>query len=288
MVELLSDITCKLGESALWDPARARLHWVDIMPGLVHTYDWPTGSHSSVQLSSPVGSVALRASGGLIAAVRHGIEFVDVDTATVEPVCSVEALLDGNRFNDGAVDPAGRFWFGSMDLTESSPSGAFYSIDRSLTVRRSFDGIICSNGPAWNLDGTVMYHVDSTRQRITAYEFDPATGSVGGSRVFASDEGKPWYPDGVTLDAEGFVWNCKWNGARIVRYAPDGSIDRVIPLPVPRPTRCAFAGPDLDVMAITSAQIGMSASELASAPLSGRVLLLDASVRGLPPARFGG
>jgi sugar lactone lactonase YvrE len=129
-----------------------------------------------------------------------------------------------------------------------------------------------------------MYHVDSTRRLITAYDFDLATGDVGAGRVFATDEDRPWYPDGVTVDAEGFVWNCKWDGGRIVRYAPDGSVDRVLTVPVPRPTRCAFVGPDLDLLAVTSAFTGLADPP----PDSGKTLLLDPGVRGLPPARFAG
>ena len=133
-----------------------------------------------------------------------------------------------------------------------------------------------------------MYHVDSTRRLIRAYDVDPATGALGPPRVFVSDEGSDWYPDGVTVDAEGFVWNCKWAGGRIVRYAPDGTVDRVVTVPVPRPTRCAFVGADLATLAVTSARIGLDAAALAEAPLSGRVLLLDPGVRGLPTPAFAG
>jgi sugar lactone lactonase YvrE len=282
---VLSDIPCHLGESALWDPQRARFYWVDIMAGLVYARDWDSGVTRTLQLSEPVGSVALRASGGLIAAVRHAVISCDVDTGVVTHLAAVEADLDGNRFNDGSVDPSGRFWFGSMDLGETSPSGSFYCLDGNAAVSQAFDGIICSNGPAWSLDGRIMYHVDSTRQRITAYDFDVDSGTVGAGRVFVSDEGMPWYPDGVTVDAEGFIWNCKWNGSRIVRYAPDGTVDRVVPLPVPRPTRCAFVGPDLELLAVTSAHMGMTEAD---APLSGQVLLFDPSARGLPPTPYSG
>ena len=192
------------------------------------------------------------------------------------------------RSNDGAVDPRGRFWFGSMDLAESAPTGAFYSIDAAATVHRAFDGIICSNGPAWSPDGLTLYHVDSTRRLIRAYEFDPDTGAVGPGRVFASDEDDPWFPDGVTVDAEGFVWNCKWDGGRIVRYAPDGGVDRVVLLPVPRPTRCAFVGPDLTGLAVTSARFGLDESALLAHPLCGQVLLLDPQSRGRPTQVFAG
>jgi sugar lactone lactonase YvrE len=265
-----------------------RLYWVDITGCRIYARDWSGGPTAVLPVPEPVGSVAPRAGGGLVAALRHAIAFCDVDRGTVEVVRELEGDLAGNRFNDGAVDPAGRFWFGSMDLAERAPTGSFYRLDADLTATRAFGGIVCSNGPAWSPDGRTMYHVDSTRQVIRAYEVDPATGTVGGSRVFASDEGADWFPDGVTVDADGFVWNCQWAGARIVRYAPDGAVDRVLPLPVPRPTRCAFVGPDLSLLAVTTARVGLDAAALAAAPLSGQVLLVDPGVRGLPSPAFAG
>jgi sugar lactone lactonase YvrE len=288
MTDILSDVACELGESALWDAERSRFYWVDITKNCILALDWDTGRTVTLGLSDPVGSVALRAGGGLVAALRHAVAFCDVDAGTVEVVRELETEKAGNRFNDGAVDPAGRFWFGSMDLAEADPSGSFYCLRPDLTTAAAFGGVICSNGPAWSLDGRTMYHVDSTRRRITAYDFDPATGAVGAGRLFVSDEDEAWYPDGVTVDAEGFVWNCKWDGGRIVRYAPDGSVDRVVLVGVPRPTRCAFVGADLNLLAVTSARIGLSAEALAAAPASGQVLLLEPDARGVPPARFAG
>jgi sugar lactone lactonase YvrE len=288
MIDILSDIACDLGESALWDADRSRFYWVDITGGRVFALDWDTRRTTALALNAPVGSVALRAGGGLVAAVRHAVVYCDVDSRTVEVVRELETDRAGNRFNDGAVDPGGRFWFGSMDLGEAQPTGSFYCLRTDTTVTRAFDGIICSNGPAWSLDGRTMYHVDSTRQRITAYEFDVDAGAVGAGRLFVSDEAERWYPDGVTVDAEGFVWNCKWDGGRIVRYAPDGTVDRVVELPVPRPTRCAFVGPDLSLLAVTSARMGMTEAALAEAPASGRVLLLDPAARGTKAPHFAG
>jgi sugar lactone lactonase YvrE len=285
---VFSDIACELGESALWDHARSRLYWVDITGAMVYARDWSGGQTRILAMPEPVGSVALRAGGGLIATLRHGIAFCDVDSATVEVVCELESDLHGNRFNDGAVDPRGRFWFGSMDMAETDPSGGFYCCHPDTTVTRAFGGIVCSNGPAWSPDGRTVYHVDSTRRLIRAHDFDPDAGTVGPGRVFVSDEGSDWYPDGVTVDADGFVWNCKWAGGRIVRYAPDGTVDRVLHLPVPRPTRCAFAGPDLTTLAVTSARVGLDAAALADAPRSGQVLLLDPEARGLPAVAFAG
>jgi sugar lactone lactonase YvrE len=289
LLQALDHVLCDLGESAVWDDRRGRLHWVDITTGRVHTRDWASGVVSTLVLGDMVGSVGLRAGGGLVAALRHALAYVDVDAGTVETLGEVEADLAGNRCNDGAVDPAGRFWFGTMDLAETDPTGSFYCLRPDGTVTAAFGGIVCSNGPAWSPDGRTLYHVDSTRQRVRAYPFDPATGEVGEGRVFADDTGTGWYPDGVTVDAAGYVWNCKWAGSKIVRYAPDGAVDREIHLPVPRPTRCAFVGPDLSVLAVTTARIGMSEAELAAAPLSGQVLIVDpGGARGLPTPRFAG
>ncbi|GIH22207.1 hypothetical protein Aph01nite_05170 [Acrocarpospora phusangensis] len=284
-IDVFGDVTCELGESALWDGRR--FHWVDITGRRVYAKDWPDGPTLTLETPETVGSVALRAGGGLVAALRHSLASCDIDRGVVTVIKEIENL-PGNRLNDGAVDPSGRFWVGSMDLAESESTGSFYRVDADLAVTRAFNGIICSNGPAWSPDGRTMYHVDSTRRLIRAYETDPATGELGPPRFFASDEGDPWYPDGVTVDADGFIWNCKWDGSRIVRYAPDGTIDRVVEVPVRRPTRCAFVGPDLTTMAVTTASIGLDAAALAEAPLSGQVLLLDPGARGLPAPEFAG
>ncbi|MBG0569027.1 SMP-30/gluconolactonase/LRE family protein [Actinoplanes aureus] len=280
-VTALTDIVCELGESALWDDRLARLYWVDITGQRIFALNWASRATKALDVPSPVGSVALRVDGGLIAVLPHAVVHCDVDRQTIEPVHDVEPDLDANRCNDGAVDAWGRFWFGTMDLGEKLPTGSFYRFDGGL--HRAFGGIVCHNGPAWSPDGRVLYHVDSARRLITAYDFDGPAGTVGAGRTFVSDEGEDWFPDGVTVDAEGFVWNCKWDGARIVRYSPDGSVDRVLHVPVPRPTRCAFAGDDLSVLAVTTARIGLRDPD----PLSGRVLLLDPGVAGLPAHRYG-
>lgn len=277
-----------LGESALWDAESGRLLWVDILNGLIFARDLVGGPIASLQLDCTVGAVALRESGGLIAATGRGLLTCDVDTGVVTTLAEIEPERAGNRMNDGAVDPAGRFWFGSMDLAEVDGTGALYNRTPDGRVRKVLDSIICSNGPAWSPDGTTMYHVDSGRRLITAYEFDVACGQVGAGRIFVDDTSSPWFPDGVTVDAEGYVWNCKWDGGLLVRYAPDGSIDRALKVPVPRPTRCAFVGPELDQMAITSARVGLTDPQLEQAPLSGRVLLTEPGVRGLPASRHAG
>ncbi|GIF75854.1 SMP-30/gluconolactonase/LRE family protein [Asanoa siamensis] len=278
-VTVFNDIPCTLGESALWDGSR--LYWVDILERRIYAKAWPAGPVRTLPVPDLVGSVALRAGGGLVAALRDAIAYCDVDAGTVEVVRGIDTP-PGTRLNDGAVDPYGAFWFGSMDLAEKEPLGSFYRLEPSLTLIRAFGGIVCSNGPAWSPDGRTLYHVDSTVRVIRSYPVSPS-GVVGEGVVFVSDVEHGWFPDGVTVDAEGFVWNCKFGGGRIVRYAPDGTVDRVVPVPVANPTRCAFVGPDLDLLAVTSARLGGD-----PAPLAGQTLLLDPGARGLPASRYAG
>jgi sugar lactone lactonase YvrE len=288
-VDRLDAPACELGESALWDDRHRRLYWVDILGRAVFAHDWDSGALHRLRTPETVGCVALRERGGLIAAMRHGLAELDVTAGALRATAIVEAERPGNRFNDGAVDPYGRFWFGSMDLAEREPTGTLFRLDGDGTVTPVLNGIVCSNGPAFSLDGRTLYHADSARQRITAYEVDPDSGALGPGRLFASDSDQQWFPDGMTVDAEGFVWSCKWDGWRIVRYAPDGSVDRVLRVPVPRPTRCAFAGPELDVLAVTTARRGDGNGDGdGGRDLSGRVLLLDPGVRGVPAARWSG
>jgi sugar lactone lactonase YvrE len=149
-------------------------------------------------------------------------------------------------------------------------------------------GLICSNGLGWSPDGRTMYHTDSWTYRIMAYDFDPDTASLLNGRVFATDPVGQWTPDGLTVDEKGFVWSAKWNGWRVTRYAPNGEVDRVIALPVQRPTACAFGGSDLGVLYVTSARFGLTEEELARGPLAGSLLALDPGVRGLPEPCFAG
>ncbi len=281
-VEIFSDIPCELGESAVWDATRSRFYWVDIRGQMIYARDWPSGETLRLPAGDMVSSVVPRAGGGQLAALRHAVAFCDIDLGTVEVVRGIEDVAGGNRLNDGAVDSAGRYWVGSMDMAEASPAWTFYRVDPDLTVTPAFGGITCSNGPAWSPDGGTLYHVDSTRRLISSYEFDLESGAVGEGRVFVSDEEHPWFPDGLAVDVEGFVWSCKWDGGRIVRYDPDGTVDRELIMPVPRPTRCAFVGPDLALMAVTTARGGPEA------PLAGQVLLVDPGVRGLPDTVFAG
>ncbi len=228
-----------------------------------------------------VGALALRERGGLVVALRTGIHTFDPASGDLTFVADPEADLPGTRYNDGTVDPAGRFWIGGMVLTGEPKAAGLYRFSPDGVPTQMLSGIGCSNGIGFSPDGTAMYYTDTETKTIVRYDFDVATGEMRTPTVFATDD--DCNPDGLAVDADGFVWGVKWDGSRIVRYAPDGSIDRVIPLPVSRPTSVAFGGPDLRALFITTASVDLSAEELDSQPLAGRVLVVDdVGVTGQP------
>jgi L-arabinonolactonase len=277
----LTDIRCLLGEGPVWSVAEQALYWVDIEAPAVHRWYWGTGETHTWPLPALVGALAVRERGGLVLALRTGIHTFDPASGELTFIADPEADLPGTRYNDGTVDPAGRFWIGGMVLTGEPRSAGLYRFSADGTATQVMSGIGCSNGIGFSPDGAVMYYTDTVTRKIMRYDFDMASGEISHPTVFAVDE--DCNPDGLTVDADGFVWGAKWDGSRIVRYAPDGSIERVVPLPVQRPTSLAFGGPDLRTIFITTARIDLTPEELETQPLAGRLLVIDdAGVTGLP------
>lgn len=272
-VRPLTDVSCVLGEGPVWSGADQALYWIDIEGQAVHRWAWGASDTESWQLPALVGCLAIRERGGLVVALRTGIHTLDLNSAQLDFVVDPEVDLPGNRYNDGTVDPAGRFWIGGMVLTGEPRSAGLYRIEPDGRYHRVLSGLGCSNGIGFSPDAKIMYHTDSETRTITAYDVDIETGEIFRPRNFVVDDGCT--PDGLTVDAQGFVWSAKWDGARLVRYAPDSSIDRIVPLPIQRPTSVAFGGPDLRTLFITSARTGMSPGELAGQPLAGRLLVID-------------
>ncbi|MGH6960465.1 MAG: SMP-30/gluconolactonase/LRE family protein, partial [Dongiaceae bacterium] len=191
----------------------------------------------------------------------------------------------GHRFNDGRCDRQGRFWVGTMHHTTRAPEGVLYRLDRRRELVGRQSAICIPNSLAWSPDGNTMYFADSLLYAIFAYDYDTASGEMGRKRVFARTQA-PGFPDGSTVDAEGYLWNAEFNSWRVVRYAPDGRVDRRIEMPAQRPTCCAFGGANLDVLYVTTASWQLSADEHRAQPLAGALLALDVGVRGIPEARF--
>jgi sugar lactone lactonase YvrE len=252
------------------------------------SYNPGNGERRDLPLPCEIGSVAERDGGGLIAGVTKGIAFIDFDQGDMQMVLELEQHLPTNRFNDGKVDAKGRFWAGTMDFDCDKPSGALYRIAADLTHDCADEGYLCTNGPAWSLDGTIMYHTDTMKRSIYAFDFDANAGSISGKRAFVEFTDDDGYPDGMTVDAEDHLWVAHWGGGRVTRFRPDGSVERVIPLPVPYVTSCAFGGKNLHDLYITTATLPMSDDEKAAQPLAGGLFRTRPGVAGVAAHLFAG
>jgi len=278
-----------LGEGPVWDAARRRLYWVDIKGRRLEWFEPASGADGGLDLAVMVSSVAPRASGqGLLAAAKPGLGVLDPDTGAFDLRLVPEPDRPGNRPNDGNVDLAGRYWFGTMDDGEREASGGVFRLDADWRCARVIDGMVIPNTLVCSPDGRTLYVADSAHGLLDAADIDPTTGALGPRRAFVRTTGEGVGPDGSAVDAEGGVWNAEWGGARLVRYAPDGRVDRVVALPVRQPTSCAFGGPDLATLYVTTARVGLSEEALAAQPWAGSLLAFDPGVRGLALPPFAG
>ena len=274
-----------LGESPLWDDLAQCLYWLDIRRPALRRLCPATGQVDSWPLPGLAGSIALTDDQRLLLALPQKIVLFDPATGAMTPFVEPPPQPDGHRFNDGRCDAQGRFWVGTMHNVTRAPEGVLYRLEGSGPMVPVRTGICIPNSLAFSPDGRTMYFADSLRYAIFAHDYDPATGTMGVERVFATST-PPAFADGSAVDAEGFLWNAQFNGGQLVRYAPDGRIDRVLPLPVQRPTCCAFGGPELDMLYITSASQNMSEAEMQAEPLAGALLAIKVGVCGLPEPRF--
>lgn len=273
-----------LGESPLWDTRSMCLWWVDIRQPAIRRLDPDSGEVRTWPMPALVGCIALVDDGRLLVALPQQIALFDAADGSLTPFVEPPPMPPDHRFNDGRCDRQGRFWVGSMNNVTRAPEGVLYCLEgRALRAVRH--GVCIPNSLAFSPDGGTLYFADSLRYELYSYPFDTATGTPGAERLIATTQ-PPGFPDGSTVDAEGFLWNAEFNAARLVRYAPDGRVDRVVDMPVPRPTCCAFGGPDLRTLYVTTASQNMSPEELQAQPLAGALLALDVGVRGLPESRF--
>ena len=227
------------------------------------------------------------AGGRLFVASQDGIAELDFVSGRLEPFVDPEADIPENRLNDAKVDAAGAIWVGSMRLDASRPGGSLYRIGKDGRVDCMESGLTVSNGMGWSPDGRTFYFVDTIPGHIYAYDCDPAAGRLSNRRVFASVPVKEGRPDGLCVDSDGGVWCAIWDGWRVNRYRPDGTLDQVIDMPVPRPTSVAFGGPDLSTLYITTARTRLPASTLSEAPLSGGLFACSPGRSGVPGHVFG-
>jgi sugar lactone lactonase YvrE len=271
----------QLCEGPLWDPRIERLLWVDIPLGLVHRLDVATGEDVVVHdAGQTVGCVALRGSGGYLVATERGVAAADDAWHRVDEITDLPGQPPLSRTNDGACDPWGCFWVGTLAHDERPGVGSLYRMDPGGAVTQVLDGVSVSNGIDWAPDGSAMYYADSATGQVDVFDVDPADGQVTGRRALVEIELPGAVPDGLTVDAEGFLWVALWDGARVRRYTPDGRLEREVPLPVDQVTSVAFGGPSLDALYVTTARHGLSAAALDGQPLAGSVFVHDPGVHG--------
>jgi sugar lactone lactonase YvrE len=268
-----------LPEGPHWDAAAGRVYWVDIPGGRVHFLD-ESGGQRSWEVGQPVAAVAGRAGGGLVLAVRDGFAALDLATGQVSALAGVEPDRPGNRMNDGACDRAGRFFAGTKAEDDAPGAGALYRLDPDHVVTLVVAGVTISNGIGWSPDEQLMYYVDSPTRRVDVFDYDPASGAIGGRRPFARLPSADAMPDGLAVDAEGGVWVALWGGSAVHRYDAAGRLDQVVEVPHVNVTSCAFGGPGLDLLYVTAAA-GPGAAE-------GALYRGPAGVAGLPAYPFRG
>jgi sugar lactone lactonase YvrE len=278
-----------LGETPLWCEQSRCLWWLDIDRARLHRLCPESGARDLFSFDAKyAGSLALRASGGVLIALELGLFTFNPGVEELRPFCQVEPPQLNNRLNDGRCDGAGRFWVGTIDNALTHPNGSLYRVDPDGTVGHMFGDVIVSNTIAISPDQKTLYFSDTRRFKIRAFDLDLTGGTLSNERVFVDYTRTRERPDGACVDADGFVWNAIFGGHRVVRYAPDGAIDRTIDLPVTNPTCVCFGGPDLRTLYITTARKFLTPEQLRSEPWAGAVLVVDVEVSGLPEKRFGG
>ncbi|TJV40064.1 MAG: SMP-30/gluconolactonase/LRE family protein [Mesorhizobium sp.] len=290
-IEVVVDVKTTLGEGPLWDVEQERLYWIDSFDGRVFRATADGREIRSWDVPMKIGSMALRKDGGgAVVSLQRGFHLLDFATGEVTLIHDPEPDKPMNRLNDGKVDRRGRFFAGSMDTMEEGPSGGLYRLDPDFSVTRIDSGIICSNGPCWSPDDRTFYFADTWTGEIWAYDYDIATGAATNRRTFARvDTSRGGAADGSTVDAEGYLWNALVYDGRLVRYAPDGTVDRIVDMPVKKITSVMFGGPKLDTLYVTS----MAKPPLPRFPgdgvLRGSLFAITGlGVTGVPEPRFGG
>jgi L-arabinonolactonase len=297
-IRLLVDSKNHLGEGPVWDVENQRLYWVDSSAREIWSCRSDGSDTTLNYVALDIGAMALREKGGAVLALSNGFNLYDFKTQRVTHIGDPEAGEPENRFNDGKADRRGRFIAGYMSYDHSRMhdnfgqrpvrNSALYRLDPDLSITRLDSGIKCSNGPCWSPDNKTFYFCDSYDETMFAYDYDIDTGGVSNKRPFASTAEFPGYFDGSTVDSEGYIWNAHVFGGRLVRYAPDGRIDRTIEFPVRSLTSVMFGGKDLDVLYVTSMRRPIRGIPQREAQAGGLFAVYGLGVKGIPEPRFAG
>lgn len=289
---VVHDERMQVGESPVWHPVESALYWVDINGFTVHRLHPASGKYSSWKMDTEPSALAVDQDNNLVVATRAGIVHLNTVTGEVEALAPAPYDTKIMRFNDGRVDPAGRFWIGTMYEPRDQQKAEMYVFEGGKLRQAWSGGMTNSNGLAWSPDGKTMYHADTTSHRVDCYDYDVATGAASNQRnlvAFSDDKKADDYggrPDGAAMDSEGNYWVAMFEGARIVKLSPTSELLAEIQLPVRCPTAVCFGGPDLRTLYVTSASRGRSNAELEQYPHTGKVLAFAVEVPGLEQPEY--
>jgi L-arabinonolactonase len=286
--ELVLDCRNEHGEGVLWNPADGRVWWTDIHGRRLWRYDPASGDFDSIAMPDRACCFAPRQNGGFIVAFAKEVAFFDPESGAVDPIHRFEPDNPDTRLNDGRTDRQGRFVAGGMDEKSDKRVSTVIRIDPDGSVTTILNGVGCANSTCFSPDGQQMYFADSSVGAIWSYDYDPVAGIPSNRRVLKDFAGEGGIPDGSCVDAEGAVWNAVWEGRRVVRIMPDGTVDRTIEVPTLKVTCCAFGGADLDTLYITTSRLGLKPEELAAEPMAGALFAFRPGVRGLADRPFAG
>lgn len=288
LAELRADVALEvqaaLGEGPVWDERDATLLFLDVPSGIVHRFDPATGRHDHFATGEPVGAVGVREDGGLVLALVEGFARSGPRGENLEPIPGFSTDRAEVRFNDGEVDPWGRFVAGTMHWGGDRPVGALYRLSPDGSVETLLSGVTVSNGLAWTPDRSALYYVDTPTSGVDVFDVDPDDGTMTGRRRHVTlDTSEHGLPDGIALDADGCLWVACYGGGRVLRFTPDGALDAIVRLPVAKVTSVAFAGPRLDQLFVTT---GGHAPDGAGEEHAGDLFVVEPGVSGLAPSRF--
>ena len=278
-------VRARLGEGPIWDDQRHVLHWVDIYNRRVHTFNPHTQEDTYTEVDTVVSGVFIVDGRHLVLAQENGLSVLDLATQKMTRLISIEGDKPDNRLNDVKCDRQGRLWIGTMNHDEQ-PEANLYRYDPDGTLQLMETGLSISNGLGWSPDQTTFYLTDTPCKTIYSYAFDAKTGQICDRRPFIQLTHEPFYPDGLAIDTEGCIWSAMWNGGCVIRFDPEGNEIGRVSLPVPLVTSCAFGGPDLADLYITTASAGMSQTELKQNYEAGDLFCLRTTTQGMMGDRW--
>lgn len=285
--QCVAPTSCLLGQSPVWSPSEGLLWWVDPNRAKLHRYNPKTGNARRYDLPLKASVIAL-SQGELLMAGEQEIGFFDPSTEEYTRLAKLDGEPEGNRINAGGVAPDGSFWFVTMDGNEADARSAWYRLTPDRQIHPlNVKPVVIPSTASFSPDGSTFYTCDTTEQEIHAFDVE-AGERLTNRRIFTTTSSGAGYPDGSTIDSEGYLWNAEWDGARIVRYSPEGAVDRTIKLPVSRITGCCFGDRDLKTLYVTTARTGLTSFQMDMQPFAGSLFAIATDIQGRPCGEWSG